>query len=277
MAEEFLPKKKLTQNFENLLYTEYLTMKLLIIEDETPAAKRLQKLIKSCRPHFEILTVIDGVEASAKWLSTNPAPDLIFMDIQLSDGISFDIFTKVPVEAPVIFTTAYDEYSLKAFKVNSIDYLLKPIEEEELESAFQKFEKLHQQQITYNPQAFQEILNKLTRKNYKERFLVKAGQNLINLSVADVSYFYSEEGMLYARCTNSKRHMLDHTLEQVEDMLNPKDFFRINRKALIRISAIDKIQTHINSRLKLQLLPTTNWDVIVSRERVGDFKDWLDR
>jgi len=252
-------------------------MKLLLIEDERPAAKRLQELIKSCRPNFEILTVLDGVEASAKWLSTNPAPDLIFMDIQLSDGISFDIFTKVTVEAPVIFTTAYDEYSLKAFKVNSIDYLLKPIEQEELESAFQKFERLHQQQITYNPQAFQEILSNLTRKNYKERFLVKAGQNLINLSVADVAYFYSEEGMLYARCADNKRHMLDHTLEQIEDMLDPKDFFRINRKALIRITAIDKIQTHINSRLKLQLKPGSTWDVIVSRERVGTFKDWLDR
>jgi len=252
-------------------------MKVLIIEDEGPAAKRLQELIKSCRPNFEILTVLDGVEASAKWISTNPAPELIFMDIQLSDGISFDIFTKVTVEAPVIFTTAYDEYSLKAFKVNSIDYLLKPIEQEELEAAFQKFERLHQQQITYNPEAFQEILNNLTQKNFKERFLVKAGQNLINLSVADVAYFYSEEGLLYARCTNNKRHMLDHTLEQIEEMLNPKDFFRVNRKALIRISAIDKIQTHINSRLKLQLAPASSWEVIVSRERVGAFKEWLDR
>ena len=252
-------------------------MKLLIIEDEGPAAKRLKELIKTVRPQCEILEVIDGVDSAVRWLSNHAAPDLIFMDIQLSDGISFDIFTKVKVEAPVIFTTAYDEYSLKAFKVNSIDYLLKPIEEEELDAAMKKFEQLHQSQITYNPQAFQEILSRLSRTNYKERFLVKTGQALVNISVSDIAYLYSEEGLLYAKCQNGKRHVLDHTLEQVEEMLNPKDFYRVNRKALIQIGAIEKIQTYLNSRLKLTLRPSTNWDVIVSRERVGGFKEWLDR
>ena len=252
-------------------------MKLLIIEDENPAARRLQQLIKACRPQYEVLDVIDGVDAAANWLVNSPVPDLIFMDIQLSDGISFDIFTKVKVEAPVIFTTAYDAYSLKAFKVNSIDYLLKPIEQDELEAAIQKYERFHQKQITYNPQAFQDLLSQLTQKNYKERFLVKAGSNLINLSVADVAYFYSEDGMLHAKCHDGKRHILDHTLEQLEDMVNPQQFFRINRKALIQISSIDKIQMHINSRLKLQLRPATNWEVVVSRDRVSGFKEWLDR
>ena len=252
-------------------------MKAIIIDDEknciTSLAYDLAKYCPEITIEAECQGGKEGLLAIKKY-----NPDIVFLDIDMPYINGFEMLEMLPeINFATIFTTAYDEYSLKAFKVNSIDYLLKPIEEEELEAAFQKFERLHQQQISYNPQAFQEILSSLTQKNYKERFLVKAGQNLINLSVSDIAYFYSEEGMLYARCNDSKRHMLDHTLEQIEYMVDPKSYFRINRKALIRISAIDKIQTHINSRLKLQLKPATTWDVIVSRERVGTFKSWLDR
>ncbi len=252
-------------------------MKTLIIEDERPAALRLKKLIKECAPKAEILEVIDSVEDAVKWLNTFEQPDLIFMDIQLADGLSFDIFQQTTIKSPVIFTTAYDQYSLKAFKVNSVDYLLKPIDPEELTKAMKKFEEIFKKPQTYDSSAIQALLNNIQSKKYKERFLVKTGQEFSYIPINDIAYFYSEDKIVCAKNVNGKRHILDYTLDQLEECLDPDFHFRINRKYIAKLSSINKINTYFNSRLKLELLPSPNDDVIVSRERVGNFKGWLDK
>ncbi len=252
-------------------------MKVLLIEDEFPAAKRLRKLIQNCCPEAEILDVIDSVETAVKWLNEFDAPDLIFMDIQLADGLSFDIFAQTELKSPVIFTTAYDQYTLKAFKVNSVDYLLKPIDERELEAAFKKYSQLYAEPTTYDPQAINQLIANLSQKSYKERFLVKIGQQITYVAVKDIAYFYSQDGLVYAQTHQGKRHNLDYTLDQLETLVDPNHFFRINRKIITQLPAIKKIHTYFNSRLKLELCPKLDLEVIVSRDRVGDFKFWLDK
>ena len=252
-------------------------MRTLIIEDERPAAMRLSKLIKQNRPDAEIIEIIDSVESAVKWLNNFPAPDLIFMDIQLADGVSFDIFQQTKIESPVIFTTAYDQFTLKAFKVNSVDYLLKPIDPEELTAAFVKFETVFQKPQTYDNNVIASLLQNMQQKSYKERFLVKTGQQLSYIEVKNIAYFYSEDKLVCAKNVNGKRHILDYTLDQLEDCLDPASYFRINRKFLTQLHSITKINTYFNSRLKLELTPNTELEVIVSRERVSNFKEWLDK
>ncbi|MEM1319997.1 MAG: LytTR family DNA-binding domain-containing protein [Bacteroidota bacterium] len=252
-------------------------MRVLIIEDEKPAARRLRKLIGDCRPEAIIVEVLDSVEASVAWLNSFESPDLIFMDIQLADGISFDIFAEAQIEAPVIFTTAYDQYTLKAFKFNSVDYLLKPIDPDELKPALDKFDKVFHQNHVYDKSSIEQLLESLSGKSYKERFLVKMGQQLSYVATTDIAYFFSEDGFVHIRDRNNKRHIIDYTLDQLEGVLSPDHFFRINRKIITHLDAIHKIHTYFNSRLKLELRPTADLEVIVSRDRVGDFKLWLDK
>ncbi len=252
-------------------------MNLLIIEDEQPAAKRLTNLIGELRPQWRVLTAIDSVESSVRWLSSNPAPDLAFMDIQLADGLSFDIFQQVSVGMPVIFTTAYDQYTLKAFKVNSIDYLLKPIEPSELGQALHKFEQVFGKKMNYDLDTIQQLIRAMAQPNYKERFLVKIGQQLTYVNVTDIYYVFSEDGLVQIRLADGKKYLLDYTLEQLEALLDPVDFFRISRKIIVHLQGIAKIAPYFNSRLKLELKPKADFEVIVSRERVNDFKKWLDR
>lgn len=252
-------------------------MRILIIEDEIPASKRLSKLILSERPDFQIIEILDSVETAVDWFNNSPTPDLIFMDIQLADGLSFDIFSQANIPAPVIFTTAYDQYTLKAFKVNSIDYLLKPINPEELHNALQKFETLFEKPQPYDTSVFEKLLKSVSEKSYKERFLVKIGQNLTYVTVDEVSYFYSEDGSVFAQNCNGKKYIIDYSLDQLENILNPDFFFRINRKFIVQLPSIQKISTWFNSRLKLELKPKPEGDIIVSRERVSVFKNWLDK
>jgi len=253
-------------------------MKILIVEDEKPAARRLSKMIQQVQPHYTILNILDSVEGAVFWLDTYKSPDLIFMDIQLADGLSFEIFGQTEVKVPIIFTTAYDEYALQAFKVNSIDYLLKPIDPEELEKALGQFEQYHLTNgLSVDNQMIEHLLKSLSQKNYKERFLIKTGQQLTYLQVKEIAYFYSEDGLIFACQQKGKRHSLDYTLDQLNDVLNPNDFFRINRKLIVHLHSIKKIHTYFNSRLKLELSPTTTLEAIVSRDRVSDFKKWLDK
>lgn len=252
-------------------------MQILIIEDEIPASRRLAALIKEAEPAAQILAVLDSIETAVAWLGNNPSPELIFMDIQLADGLSFDIFAQTNIQVPVIFTTAYDQYTLKAFKVNSIDYLLKPIDPVELTYAFQKFKSLFNKQASYNSNAIQQLIQSLTQPNHKERFIVKTGQQLTYINVPDIRYFFSEEGLVFARTKESKKHALDYTLDQLENLVPPTQFLRINRKVIAGIDSIHKISTYFNSRLILELRPTADFDVIVSRDRVGLFKQWLDK
>jgi DNA-binding LytR/AlgR family response regulator len=251
-------------------------MKVLIIEDEAPASRQLQRLINTFDASIEVLDVIDSVEGAVKWLRTFKHPDLLFLDIQLADGVSFDIFMQTEVTAPVIFTTAYDQYTLKAFKLNSVDYLLKPIEPEEFNLAMHKYLKYFQHPQNYDRGAIERLLQAMRKPDFKERLLIKTGQTLTYIQVSEVAYFIAEQGVIMAITRDGKKHLVDQTLEQLENMLDPKCFFRISRKLLIHIESIKKIHPHFNGRLKLELLQAQHLDEsYVSRERAPDFKAWL--
>lgn len=252
-------------------------MKLLIIEDETQAALRLKNLVLSLVPDAVILQTIDSVTGAVRWFKNNPPPDVVLMDVQLADGISFRIFEECDVAAPVIFTTAYDTYALRAFKVNSIDYILKPVDKDELAAALLKARNRHSH--ADNSQLIRNIgdaVRMLTRK-FKTRFVIKVGEHLRTIEIKDIFYFLSQEKTTFCVTAENRSLVLDYTLEQLEEMLDPAEFFRINRKYLVRASAIQDIISHANSRLKLKLRGSEDRDIIVSRERVHDFREWLDR
>lgn len=252
-------------------------MKALIVEDEAPAARRLQQLIKENVPFLEVLAIADGINMAVKWLNSNPPPDLIFMDIQLADGLSFEIFSKTNISSPVIFTTAYDEYALKAFKVNSIDYLLKPIEKEDLVRSIDKLKRLKKQLLTSETFPIEALLETLKlNKNYKSRFLVKIGEKLVSVSIDSIAYFISEDKLTFLVTTENKRYPLDYSLDDLDNMLDPKFFFRLNRQCLAKINSIQSIHNYFNGKLKLFLIPPTPKEMIVSREKSAPFKQWLE-
>ena len=246
-------------------------MKVLIIEDELPAARQLGKLLQSQRPHFQLLDTLDSVESAVRWLKAQPAPDLIFMDIQIADGLSFDIFGQVNITAPVVFTTAFDQYAVQAFRVNAIDYLLKPIDPEDLSRALQKVE----QQPDSTLVDIAKLTHLFTKTTYKERFLIKTGQHYIFLPTADIAFFRSDNGLTQAYTLPGKKHFVDHTLEELERQVAPTDFFRISRNMLVSATAIAKIHPHFNGRLKLDLHIAAPEEIFVSRDRAGEFKLWL--
>lgn len=253
-------------------------MKLLIIEDEYHAQKYLSNLLKTAIPSAQILELLDSVEEAVEWFQNNPPPDLIFMDIQLADGLSFNIFKKVEVNAPVIFTTAFDQYTLQAFKVNSVDYLLKPIDEVDLKKAIDKYNQLYGNNQSFNRESLLKVINSFQQKeNFRQRFLIKQGKDFIYLPVEEIAYLYSSDGMTFLMDNHKKRHLLDTTLDNVEKELNPKNFHRISRKQIVHIQSVAKIFSYFNHRLKLELKPESKVEAVVSRERVKEFKAWLDR
>jgi DNA-binding LytR/AlgR family response regulator len=253
-------------------------MNILIIEDEPQAADRLSKLVMQIKSDSNILSKIDSVKKSVAWLKSNPKSDLIFMDIQLADGLSFEIFDQVEVSSPVIFTTAYNEYALKAFKVNSIDYLLKPVDKDELVASFKKLETL-----TSAPASSTKMMESITKamqmltKKYKERFVIKIGEHLKSIEVAEILFFYSLEKATFAQTKDGRKHILDFTMDQLEGLIDPSQFFRINRKYFVSAHSIQDMISYTNSRLKLVLRTSDDADIVVARERVQEFKEWLDR
>ncbi len=250
-------------------------MKIIIIEDEKPAARLLQRKIEKLG--YGITTLLHSVEESLEWFQNNDHPDLIFLDIQLSDGLSFEIFEKIDIKSAVIFTTAYDAYALRAFKLNSIDYLLKPIDEEELATAISKFANQFQANSVSNLdfEAIKRMLVNPVSKEYRKRFSVKIGQQIKVIDVVEIECLYSENKGTYIHTSDNRDYLIDSSLEVVEAELDPKDFFRISRKYIIPLQAVKEIQLYSNSRLKISL-PTYKADeVIVARERVSDFKEWL--
>lgn len=252
-------------------------MKVLIVEDESMAAKRLTNLLLKLEPDIEILDQLDSVKTAVKWLSNNQA-DLLFFDIQLADGLSFEILNQVNIQTPIIFTTAFDEYAIKAFKVNSIDYLLKPIDPEELKHALEKFHQNFRQPEPQQPNmTMLEQAMKMLTKQYKERFVVKIGEHIHTIPVSDTAYFFSQDKATFLVTEEKKRYIIDYTLEEVEGLIDPQDFFRINRKYLVSMRAVKDIVSYTNSRLRIILHQSDEMDAIVSRERVQDFKKWLDR
>jgi DNA-binding LytR/AlgR family response regulator len=248
--------------------------KVIIIEDEKPAARRLQRMLS--RLNIETETMLHSVAEAVNWFNSNDQPDLIFLDIQLSDGISFEIFEKVEINSAVIFTTAYDEYALKAFKLNSVDYLLKPIDEEELANAVAKFKENYLKnspQIDFN--AFRKILETGSKPDYKTRFTIQVGQHLKIIPANEICCFYSENKASYLTTTSGRNYPVDVSLENLEKELNPEKFFRINRKSIVNIDCIEDIISYTNSRLEIKVKAFNEFQLIVSRERVRDFKKWI--
>jgi DNA-binding LytR/AlgR family response regulator len=225
-------------------------------------------------PEIEIVGKLQEVKESVTWLSSNTQPDLIFMDIQLADGFSFDIFQEVTIESSVIFATAYDQYALKAFKVKGLDYLLKPIDENELRQSMQRYKEIQSHKKVDLSQLTE--LFQSRQKSYKDRFLIKHAEQISFIRTPDIAYFLSEESYTFLVGKSGKRYIIDGTLDQITDQLNPSDFFRINRKIIVSIDAISSVQNYFNNRLKVILNPAEKEDVLVSRNRVKDFKDWLD-
>lgn len=245
-------------------------MKIVIIEDEKPAARLLKRKVENL--NCEVIAVLSSVTESIEWFLSNEHPDLVLVDIQLSDGLSFEIFEQVEIKSSVIFTTAYDEYALKAFKLNSIDYLLKPIDENELKAAIEKFLSL-QNKTVFN----QQNLNNIYPSNFKKRFVVKTGNIIKIIDVNDIECFYSAFKSSFLTTNESRSFALDDSLENIEKEVSTNDFFRVNRQFLINLKAIKEISIYSNSRLKISLNNYKEEEIIVSREKVQAFKEWINR
>ena len=255
-------------------------IRVLVVEDEIPAQITLKKLIDKCCPDSRIVMTLTSVRSTIKWLEENPdGADVIFMDVELSDGICFEIFESVDITANVIITTAYDNYAVNAFRVHSLDYLLKPIVEENLVRAWERCRERIEAKNTPNIEALLDIVSRAggsQSKEFKKRFIVKAGDKIVIIPVDEIAYCYSEDKSTYAVVRNGARRLLDYSLDTVQEMLDPKLFFRISRSCIVSINAIENISKHLGTRLKLQLNPKADDDVVVSRSRTSDFLEWLD-
>lgn len=256
-------------------------MKVLIVEDEAPAARRLQLLLAEYDPKIQVVAVIDSIEDAVEWLRNFPHPELIFMDIMLADGQSFEIFEQVEIKTPIIFTTAYDEFAIKAFKVNSIDYLLKPIDPPLLAAALKKHNT-----IFHSPENLKTVIESLlvtgfkgneSRPDYKNRFLIKSGDKFFPVETSQVAYFVFEDKLTFLYTIQQKRYMLDHTLDELEKLVDPNLFFRLNRQYITSFSSIKTVHNYFNGKLKVYVQPEIPSGIIVSKERAPYFKQWLNR
>jgi DNA-binding LytR/AlgR family response regulator len=249
---------------------------IAIIEDEEMAAERLQDLIHEIDASIGIMARLSSVKESVQWFKTHH-PDLVFMDIKLSDGNSFEIFNKVQIDAPVIFTTAYDQYAIKAFKHNSVDYLLKPVRKDDLRQSLEKFKSLH----TLEQIDLQAILNAMRARQpeYKQRFLIQIGDRLEKVEIRNIAYFYAMEKAVFCATQQKKTYTMDQSLDKLQELLDPEQFFRINRKMIIRYEAINGMVAYSRSRIKIELVPPPprGIDPVVSVERSARFKEWIDK
>lgn len=252
-------------------------MNVIIIEDEKPAARRLSRMLNELGIEAEVM--LHSVEESLNWFQNNTHPDLIFLDIQLSDGLSFEIFEEVTVDSAIIFTTAYDEYALKAFKLNSVDYLLKPIDEDELKIAVEKYKNQQPKEsnLQVNIDDIRKLLINPIDRKFKKRFTIKIGQHIKIIHVDEIECFYSENKATYIHTTSNRNYLIDGSLEHWQEQLDPESFYRVNRTFMVHINSIKDIIVYSNSRLKLILQTFSDTEIIVSRERVKDFKNWIDR
>lgn len=256
-------------------------MNVLIIEDEYLGLERLIKLLGDADPNLTVLGHAESIRSAVQWLQNNPAPDLIFMDIELADGQCFEIFNRIEVRSPIIFTTSYDEYALHAFKVNSIDYLLKPVKKEELAAALEKFRRLKEQfQATTALPDIGKLVRELQQfqqpKEYRKRFLVKQGQRWLSIEVHEIAWFMADGKLCFLKTWDNRRFIVEYTLEQLADMLDPAEFFRANRSYLVHAKAVKSIDNYFGGKLALQLSPKTDAnDVVVSKDKASDFKRWM--
>jgi DNA-binding LytR/AlgR family response regulator len=252
-------------------------MKILIVEDEDLAVKKLKKTLADVEESAEVTGTTDSIKSTVEWLQDNPKPDLILMDIELADGQSFEIFNLTEVKCPVIFTTSYDEFALKAFKVNSVDYLLKPVQKDELKAALDKFRKLkaESKNDVSIDSLVKELQQKLQPKDFRKRFLVKHAQKLVSIEVEEIAYFYSDGRLNFFKTRDNKKFIVDYTMDELEEMLDPEKYFRISRSFYVSVNSIEKIEDYFGNRLILQLKPAVDKEALVSREKVTDFKKWM--
>jgi two-component system, LytTR family, response regulator LytT len=258
-------------------------MNILIVEDEDLAVKKIQKTLSSVDSEAVVTGITDSIKSTVEWIQQNPQPDLILMDIELADGQSFEIFNLIEVKSPVVFTTSYDEYALKAFKVNSIDYLLKPVQKDELLAALNKYKKLKD---TYHAtpgdskemsldSLVKELQRKLQPKEFRKRFLVKHTQKLVSIEIDEIAYFFSDGRLNFFKTTDNRKFVVDYTMDELEEMLDPEQYFRVSRSFYVSVDSIDKIDDYFGNRLILQLKPAVDKEALVSREKVTDFKKWM--
>ena len=251
-------------------------MKVVIIEDEHLSAQRLEVMLKKYDPAMTVLAEIPSVAEAVQWFKENEDPDLVFMDIHLEDGQSFSIFDQINLDVPVIFTTAFDEYTIKAFKVNSVDYLMKPLNYDELAKAIEKFKRLHAEKEESGTSIEQLIQSMQKREpEYRSRFLVSIGSRLMTVEIDDIQYFYSADKITFLVTKDNHRYPIDFSLDKLAPLLNPKDFYRINRQMIVKLSAIENIHVFSKGRIKLDLAPPMKEEVFVSLDKVVEFKEWL--
>ena len=256
-------------------------MNILIVEDEDLAVKKLKKTLSSVAEEAVVVGETDSIKSTVSWLESNTAPDLILMDIELADGQSFEIFNHAEVKSPVIFITSYDEYALKAFKVNSIDYLLKPVQKEDLQVALDKYRQLKaayqkEEAPAVSIEALvKELQQKIQTQDYRKRFLVKLGQKLVSIEVDDIAYFFSDGRLNFFKTYDNRKFVVDYTMDELNEMLDPQNFFRISRSFFISVKSVGQIHDYFGNRLLLDLKPDTDKEAIVSREKVTEFKNWL--
>ncbi len=256
-------------------------MKVLIIEDEFLAAQQLQAMIQDCDPSIDVLAVLDSIESTVQWFATHTSPDLLLADIELADGQSFSIFEQVHIKCPVIFTTAYDEFALQAFKVHSVDYLLKPINEDALKQSLHKFNELKKLYGTTNTGFDLKTLANLLREpqaettSYRDRFLLRQGSRLIPVEVREIAYFFTKDRITFVKTWDNRSLSMDYHLDELEKMLDPKFFFRANRQFIIYPRSVSKIHIHFHNRLKLELTPFIEEEVFISRDKAAQFRAWM--
>ncbi|RNI22687.1 LytR/AlgR family response regulator transcription factor [Rufibacter latericius] len=258
-------------------------MRILIVEDEALAARRLRKMVEALEPTSRVEAMLESVSATVQWFRTNPAPDLLLLDIELADGQSFDVFSQVEVTCPIIFTTAYDEHAIRAFRLNSVDYLLKPIQEKELQRSLQKLKDMKRvfsgkAAFPMNIEALLQGLNEQRTQPtdlYRDRILVKQGHRMFPVTSSEVAYFFTKEKINFLQTKDDRRYQVDFSMEELEKSLNPKDFFRANRQYIVNYSAVSKVSQEVNAKLKINLSPTSEEEVIISREKAMEFRHWL--
>ncbi|WP_109833122.1 LytR/AlgR family response regulator transcription factor [Reichenbachiella versicolor] len=258
-------------------------MKVLIIEDELFAQNELKRILAEIDDTIEVMDCLESVEESTEWLEENDEPDLIFLDVQLSDGLSFEIFKNVEVKCPIIFTTAFNEYAVQAFKLNSIDYLLKPIDRKELEASLDQFHELQnkmkpqKKEMVLDQTQIEQLLSATTGKEYKKRFIIKTGDRLRHVAVDDIAYFYSEDDYTYLVAKENAKFIIAFKLDELVNLLDPNDFFRLSRKFIANVHSIKVVNKYFNSRLEVILEPPTKDQILISRARVPEFLQWLER
>jgi two-component system response regulator LytT len=258
-----------------------ISLKILIIEDEIPAQRLLKETLQEIDIETEILDCLNSIKSAVKWFKTNQHPEIILLDIQLSDGISFEIFRQVKIDSMIIFTTAYDEYAMQAFKVNSLDYLLKPIEKDELQTAFEKYYQYNKQfiqeknvRIDYEELA---ILIQTKKKEYRKRFLIQSNESFFHLPIAEIALFYSMQGVSFAVTFEKREYPVSFSLESLKEQLNPDLFFKVNRQIIINIETIKRVHTYFNGKLKLETQPSHSEDIFIGKDKAARFRRWLDR